>query len=68
MRPKVGMPPEPPQTRIEPEMEKAKVDLREKLRRRRGRAASMTGFGLYDIKAPTVRPILSDKLGAGPYI
>lgn len=65
--PKVEPAPPTP-VRVVPEVEKAKSDLREKLRRRRGRAASLTGFGMYDVKAPTVRPILSEKLGAGPYI
>jgi len=61
-------PPEPtlPPVRIQPEIEKAKFDLREKLRRRRGRSASMTGFGLYDIEAPATRPVLADVLGKGP--
>lgn len=60
--PEVSEPVSPP-LRIEPEIEKAKSDLREKLRRRKGRADSMTGFGLYDIEAPTYRPLLSEKLG-----
>jgi hypothetical protein len=51
-----------PPVRILPEVEKAKSDLREKMRRRAGREKTITGFGLYDIQAPAVRPILSEKL------
>ena len=59
-------PPVPPPvpTRIEPEVDKAKKDLLERLKRARARALSrQTEFGLLVEKAPTYRPTLSDILG-----
>jgi len=56
--------PPPVPVRIEPEVEKARQDVKERLRRARSRALSqVTGFGLLEEAPPTVRPTLSDLLG-----
>lgn len=50
--------------RAMPEVAKAKMDLRERLKRARSRALSrVTEFGLLEIEAPVRRPMLSDIMG-----
>jgi len=64
--PKMKAPPAvaPRAVQVLPEEEKAKKDLKERLKRMRSRALSrMTGPGLLEVESPTKRPILSDLLG-----
>jgi hypothetical protein len=57
----------PPTVRVYPEVEKAKSDLREKMKRRKGRVASrLTGIGLWQNEPETKRPVLAERLGKGP--
>jgi len=62
-------PPDPPPplpaapVRVLPDIKKAKLDLRERLKRARSRQLSIqTTPALLNIVAPTVRPVLSDLL------
>lgn len=61
--PKGPSPMAPPQTRIQPEVEKAKGDLREQMRRARSRAASAVVTPGLLKAAPIDRPALWGTLG-----
>jgi hypothetical protein len=64
-RPKTPPPPPPPPTMVEPDIEEARRDMRDKIRRQRGRAASVrTTPGMLSVKAPQLSNAgLSDTLG-----
>jgi hypothetical protein len=62
--PQPAPPPSPPPQRVEPDVEKAKMDIRERIRRARGRAGSIaTEPGLLEAAPPGRRPVLADVLG-----